>query len=144
VVIFPNNDMGSILILQEYERLKDRENIKIFPSVRFEYFLVMLKHAHFLIGNSSAGIREAPYYGLPVINIGSRQQNRALHEDIINCGYGKAEILSAVESALNSSFKPINLFGRGDSNELFYKVISEAEFWQISKQKQFNDLATYA
>jgi len=37
-----------------------------------------------IIGNSSAGIREAPYYGIPIINIGTRQQNRAIHADIIN------------------------------------------------------------
>jgi UDP-N-acetylglucosamine 2-epimerase (hydrolysing) len=144
VVIFPNNDLGSSIILQEYERLKNQSNIKIYPSIRFEYFLVLLKHAQLLLGNSSAGIREAPYYGLPVINIGSRQQNRALHNDIINCGHTKADILSAFTLALNSSFSPIELFGNGDSKDLFYEVISQDKFWQISKQKQFNDLIIHA
>jgi UDP-N-acetylglucosamine 2-epimerase (hydrolysing) len=140
VVIFPNNDLGSSAILHEYERLKDIPTIKIYPSIRFEYFLVMLKHALFIIGNSSAGIREAPYYGLPAINIGTRQQNRALHDDIINCGHSKAEIVNAITVALNSSFSKADLFGKGNSNELFYETISQPHFWTINKQKQFNDI----
>jgi UDP-N-acetylglucosamine 2-epimerase (hydrolysing) len=140
VVIFPNNDLGSNVILKEYERFKNLPNIKIFPSLRFEYFLVLLKNASFLIGNSSAGIREAPYYGLPALNIGSRQQNRALHEDIINCGYNKQEISDGIKLAKVSNFKKVDLFGNGNSDKLFIDVISNPFFWEISKQKQFKDL----
>ncbi len=140
VVIFPNNDMGSSIILNEYERFRELPNFKVFPSMRFEYFLTMLKNAAFLIGNSSAGIREAPYYGLPVINIGTRQQNRALHNDIINCGYGKNEIGASIQTALHSSFESVELFGQGNSDKLFYQTISGEEFWDISKQKQFKDI----
>jgi UDP-N-acetylglucosamine 2-epimerase (hydrolysing) len=140
VVIFPNNDMGSNLILMEYERFKNRDNIKIFPSVRFEYFLVLLKHSMFIIGNSSAGIREAPYYGLPTINIGTRQQNRAIHKDIINCGYNTQEILQSIDKALNSKFEKTNLFGKGNSDLLFIECLKQKELWQISKQKIFKDI----
>lgn len=140
VVIFPNNDLGSSIILNEYERLKNKPNIRIFPSVRFEYFLVMLKYAKFLVGNSSAGIREAPYYGLPAINIGSRQQNRAMHDDIINCGHSKQEILEAINTAQQATFDKVDLFGKGNSDELFFEAISNPGFWNISKQKQFRDV----
>ena len=44
--------------------------------MRFEYFLTLLKNALAIVGNSSAGIREAPVYGVPVVNIGTRQMNR--------------------------------------------------------------------
>ncbi|MFZ0597346.1 MAG: UDP-N-acetylglucosamine 2-epimerase, partial [Flavobacterium sp.] len=75
IVIFPNNDLGSQFILDAYEKLKENSRFRIFPSLRFEYFLMLLKNSQFIIGNSSAGIREAPYYGIPIINIGTRQQN---------------------------------------------------------------------
>ena len=140
VVIFPNNDLGSGAILKEYERLKNRNNIRIFPSIRFEYFLVLLKHARFLLGNSSAGIREAPYYGLPAINIGSRQQNRANYDDIINSLHSKKEILEAIEIALKSEFEKLSPFGDGNSNRLFFEIISTNSFWDIKKQKQFMDI----
>ena len=45
----------------------------MFPSLRFEYFLTFLKNALFMIGNSSAGIRETGVYGIPAIDIGTRQ-----------------------------------------------------------------------
>lgn len=140
VVIFPNNDLGSNAILYEFERFKNKPNFKIFPSVRFEYFLVLLKYSKFLIGNSSAGIREAPYYGLPAINIGTRQQNRALHLDIINCSYNKEEILKAIELAKNAIFEKIDLYGIGNSDQLFLKSIESNQFWNISKQKVFKDI----
>jgi len=75
IVIYPNNDLGSSFIINEYERFSSQKRFRVFPSLRFEYFLVMLKYCQFIIGNSSAGIREAPYYGVPSINIGSRQNN---------------------------------------------------------------------
>ena len=78
IIIFPNNDLGSSEILKGYEKLKNNSRFKIFPSLRFEYFLTLLKNAQFIIGNSSAGIREAPYYNVPIINIGTRQKNRAI------------------------------------------------------------------
>jgi UDP-N-acetylglucosamine 2-epimerase (hydrolysing) len=140
VVIYPNNDLGSSDILKEYERLVGNPQFKIFPSVRFEYFLVLLKYAKCLIGNSSAGIREAPYYGVATVNIGTRQQNRALHQDILNVGYDKKDILSKIKTAFDSNFDPVSLFGEGKSDLLFKEAISSPSFWNISKQKQFKDL----
>jgi UDP-N-acetylglucosamine 2-epimerase (hydrolysing) len=140
VVIYPNNDLGSSDILKEYERLVSNPRFKIFPSVRFEYFLVLLKYAKCLIGNSSAGIREAPYYGIATVNIGTRQQNRALHDEIINCEYQSSDIIEKIELAFNSNIEPISLFGSGKSDVLFMEVLNNPAFWSISKQKQFKDL----
>ena len=140
IVIYPNNDMGSSDIITELERLKGHDNFRVYPSLRFEYFLTLIKHAKFIIGNSSAGIREAPYYGLPAINIGTRQQNRALHSEMVHCGYKKQEILCAINQALNTVYQPVNLFGEGESDKLFYGTITKESFWQVRKQKQFKDL----
>ncbi|MGL5507178.1 MAG: UDP-N-acetylglucosamine 2-epimerase, partial [Paraclostridium sp.] len=59
VVIYPNNDSGSDLILKEYSKFKNNSKFVIYPSMRFEYFLTLLKECEFIIGNSSSGIREA-------------------------------------------------------------------------------------
>jgi UDP-N-acetylglucosamine 2-epimerase (hydrolysing) len=140
VVIYPNNDLGSSMILNSYKKFQKNDRIKIFPSVRFEYFLVLLENAEMMIGNSSAGIREAPYYGVPVVNIGTRQQNRALHKDIINSCYSADDILKSIKTAVNSKFKKEKLFGKGNSDKLFFKIISGKKFWDIDIQKQFKDL----
>lgn len=140
VVIFPNNDLGSSHILEALKKLEGHERFKVFPSIRFEYFLTLLKHADFLLGNSSAGIREAPYYGIPVVNIGTRQLNRAMHEDIINCGYHKSDLLEAICRAKNSEFSKEDLFGDGTSDLKFIDSLKNPLFWTINKQKQFVDL----
>jgi UDP-N-acetylglucosamine 2-epimerase (hydrolysing) len=140
IVVYPNNDLGSNLILLEYKRLEKLPNFKIYPSVRFEYFLVLLKYSHFIIGNSSAGIREAPYYGIPTINIGTRQQNRAIHNDIINCDYTFENILECINNIDNFKFEKLNLFGKGSSDKFFMESLLSEDFWVISKQKVFKDI----
>lgn len=140
VVIYPNNDLGYHFILEEFKRLENLPNIKIFPSVRFEYFIVLLKYATFLIGNSSAGIREAPYYGVPTINIGTRQNNRALGGEIINCSYETKDIIDAITLAKSITINKLDLFGDGNSDQLFLNILLNEDFWKIEKQKQFKEI----
>jgi UDP-hydrolysing UDP-N-acetyl-D-glucosamine 2-epimerase len=140
VVIFPNNDLGSRFILKQYDRLKDNERFRIFPSLRFEYFLTLLKNSQFIIGNSSAGIREAPYYGIPIINIGTRQQNRVINANIINTDYsqkGIKESLAMIDHHQTDQSK--NDFGKGNSAQLFLDCLQKKEIWQLNHQKQFRD-----
>ena len=108
--------------------------------MRFEYFLSLLKNSLFIIGNSSSGIIEAPYYGIPTINIGSRQQNRFRNKEIINCNYEKPGILNAIKLAAKTRVEKLQLFGKGDSDKLFFRIISGNEIWEINKQKIFKDI----
>lgn len=141
IVIFPNNDLGSQFIIDEFKRLEGIARFRIFPSLRFEYFLTLLKKSQFIIGNSSAGIREAPYYGIPIINIGTRQQNRAIHADILNVDYSEKDILEAL-SKIDSHKVQVsdNDFGEGNSNELFLQSLKKNDIWQLNHQKQFRDI----
>lgn len=140
VVIYPNNDMGYKYILNHYKRLENHNNIKIFPSIRFEYFITLLKHSKCLVGNSSAGIREAPYYGIPTINIGTRQKNRSLNDDIINCSYDTNAILASIDKASKITLKKNELYGDGKSDLQFNQIINTTEFWEIEKQKCFKEI----
>lgn len=142
IVIYPNNDLGSNFILEEYERFKDNSRIKIYPSLRFEYFLVLLKNAKFMIGNSSAGIREAPYYQVPTINIGNRQNNRVNSKSIININFDKKQILKAINQALVQEKHILDVdFGNGNSDKMFFELLSDDTFWSISHQKVFKDIS---
>lgn len=141
VVIYPNNDLGSKYIINAYQKIKDNPRFRIFPSLRFEYFLVLLKNAKYIIGNSSAGIREAPYYGIPIINIGTRQQNRTLNADIINVDYGKENISKALKVvATHKTSKASNDFGKGDSADLFLNSLKSTKIWEINHQKEFKNI----
>ena len=139
VVVFPNNDKGAAIIMQHVHRMEFSEKYKIFPSIRFESFLSLLKHAQFIIGNSSAGIREAPYYGVSTVNVGSRQFNRTSNPDIIHTGYEVDEIKKAIDKALTHKINAQQLFGTGNSDTGFFNILSSEDFWQTKKQKAFKD-----
>lgn len=143
ILVFPNNDMGSDIIIKEYDKILNNPNFKVFRSLRFEYFLSLLYHSNYIIGNSSAGVKEAPYYGVPTINIGTRQNNRSKQISIINTDYKEKEILSAINKVglLKQRFnnKEKNYFGLGNSDKLFLKILQKKKIWELSRQKEFQD-----
>lgn len=143
VVIYPNNDLGSREILQEYTRLESKSRFRVFPSLRFEYFLSLLRNASYVIGNSSAGIREAPYYGVPVVDIGSRQKNRS-NSALINASsddyHSILDAINRAKAAVGKSFSSQSEFGEGKSDIKFLQILKADELWETHKQKQFKDL----
>ncbi len=144
IVIYPNNDLGSIEILQAYERLRDNRAFRIFPSVRFEYFLRLLQSAQFIIGNSSAGIMEAPFYNTPTVDIGTRQQNRAKMASVFQAKAQKEDILDKIALAERYRAEGTSqqfVFGDGGSDRKFLSLLQSDEFWQTPRQKQFVELA---
>jgi len=141
VVIYPNNDEGSNYIIEELEKLNGNPNFKIHASLRFEAYLTLMKNAKFLIGNSSSGVREAPVYGTPSVNVGSRQHNRALADCVINTSYETKDILKAIATTERFAQKvPSFHYGRGRSKELFLEVLLNPDYWTLPVQKQFIDV----
>ena len=143
IVIYPNNDHGSDLIIKNYDSLKSSDNFAIFPSIRFEYFLTILKHSQFIIGNSSCGLREAPHFNVPTINIGTRQNNRRSLDSIKNCGYSSGEILKTINKI--QRIKQIDKINskrskHTNSAKKFIKILNNKNIWQVSSQKIFNDI----
>jgi UDP-N-acetylglucosamine 2-epimerase (hydrolysing) len=141
VVIYPNNDEGSEDIFREYARLEDQAHVRMFPSIRFEYFLAFLKHADFILGNSSAGIREAPVYGVPTINVGSRQRGRFSHDTIDDVSCDVDAVRAALGRAMRTTDRaPSHHFGDGRSAERFVTALGTERFWNTPTQKQFQEL----
>jgi len=140
VFIYPNNDSGSDIILKQYQKLKNDQRFAIFPSIRFEYFLSILKSADFIIGNSSSGVREAEIYGIPTINIGSRQNKRTKNQEIIHVSTTEHSILKAIKQVKNKKIKKKYSFGDGKSSEKFYKLLRTEAIWKIPLQKKFMTL----
>lgn len=144
LVIYPNNDLGSNEILLEYRRLESSPQFRVFPSLRFEYFLSLLNNSEFIVGNSSAGIREAPYYNVPTVNVGSRQRNRGKQASIMNCDYSFNRIKEAISSVAEFNSEggeyETDYFGKGESDKLFIELLGSPRLWDIEKQKQFQEL----
>lgn len=138
VVVYPNNDLGSNYIIDEISKLNS-DKFKVVKSLRFEYFLSLLKNSDFMIGNSSAGIREAPFFGVPTIDVGTRQSNRSLDDSVFNCGYGVDEILECLFTNKDKRFSDNQQnFGDGRSDIRFESILMDGRIFDIPKQKVFN------
>ena len=141
IVVYPNNDPGSDIIIDELKILENNKQFKIFPSIRFKNFLTLLKHANFVIGNSSVIIREAEVFGTPAINIGSRQKNRSKNTEIFNVNPDRTEILQTIKSTQKMKLEPKSFFGdTTNSAEKFIEILHDSLIWKTSIQKQFVDI----
>ncbi len=139
VIINSNNDLGSTIIRDELKSLESENKFLYFPSIRFEFFLTLLKGAKFILGNSSSGVREAPVFGTPTINVGTRQNNRSKNSSIINVSTKSSSIIDAIKK-IKARNKPTRSFGDGNTAEKFFKIINSDNVWKISRQKKFNDI----
>lgn len=142
IVIHPNNDSGSRTILEEYKRFENNSNFKIYPSIKFEYFLMLLKNSKFIIGNSSAGIREAEIYRIPAIDIGTRQNGRySMNQNgILHCREECYNILKAINNINNFKVNAYHCFGKGTSAIKFIEILKDDYIWQCEIQKKFIDV----
>ncbi|HEA8243891.1 TPA: UDP-N-acetylglucosamine 2-epimerase (hydrolyzing) [Campylobacter coli] len=139
IVIYPNNDLGFELILQNYEKFKNNDKFKIFPSLRFEYFISLLKNADFIIGNSSCILKEALYLGINGILVGTRQDGRTDIDKITKVKANKKDILEAIlnlHKRNNIANKKLDIL---NSSEQFYKLLKNNNLFNINKQKIFRD-----
>jgi GDP/UDP-N,N'-diacetylbacillosamine 2-epimerase (hydrolysing) len=101
IQLYPNADAGGrrmIEIIKEYE--KKHPNIKTIISLPRSEYLSLMKIASVLIGNSSSGMIDAPSFGIPVVNIGTRQEGRERGNNVIDVAHDRQEIIAAIKKAL--------------------------------------------
>lgn len=137
---WPNVDAGADGTskgIRVFRELKDASNFHFFKNMEPNDFLKLLKHADCLIGNSSVGIRECAYIGVPVVNIGTRQAGRERAVNVIDCDYNKAQILEAInKQMLHGKYPSDNIYGDGQSGEKIAILLAEAPL-------QFDKKITY-
>lgn len=129
VITSPNMDPGHEAIRNEIaKRIENQANFHFVPSLGVRLYHSLLPHCEFVIGNSSSGIVEVPFYKIPTINIGDRQKGRLRHPSVIDVGYEKNEIIAGIKKAVDANFKreigqmPY-LFGTGNSAQQIVKVL---------------------
>lgn len=138
VFILPNNDPGSDQIIEEIEKYEDEPWLKIIPSMRFNYFSSLLRHSSLILGNSSLGVREAPFLGVASVNIGTRQKNRNNSASITHLDYEQiGDLQGIINSCWAEKYQVATDFGDGNAALAFKKILSSEEFWSRNKEKQF-------
>ncbi|MCX2683645.1 UDP-N-acetylglucosamine 2-epimerase [Campylobacter sp. MIT 21-1685] len=139
IIIYPNNDLGFEFILKSYESLKTLKNFKFFPSLRFEYFITLLKNAECILGNSSCILKEALYLKVPSILIGSRQNGREGVNKVIQVKPKSHTILQALNSIHKTYLEQEKHIPILNSSEKFFSHLQKGTFFTISRQKIFKD-----
>lgn len=125
---------------------KQIKNFKVYSSLGINRYLNLMKHAEFVLGNSSSGIIETPSFSIPTINIGDRQRGRLQSESTINCDTEISSISKAIEKALSYDFKEkckgvASPYGDGHAAEnIAKKIYDTIMLGRINLKKRFFDL----
>jgi UDP-hydrolysing UDP-N-acetyl-D-glucosamine 2-epimerase len=114
---WPNVDAGSdgtSNAIRTFRELEKPTHIHFFKNMAPTDFLRLIYNSQSLVGNSSVGIREASYLGVPVVNIGTRQLGRERGRNVLEAGYDRVEILAAIDHhRRNGRYPSDTLYGDG-------------------------------
>lgn len=137
---WPNVDAGSDQIskmMRVFRETRPLRHVHFFKNLSPEDFLRLLTGARCLVGNSSVGIRESSYLGLPVVNIGSRQVGRERGANVTDVDYAREEIVDAVCSQIENGRYPVDdLYGDGSAGIRIAHILADAPL-DVSKRITF-------
>lgn len=137
---WPNFDAGAEMISYQLRLFKEKtEDLKI-RFMRYlppKQFLALLSNTKCLIGNSSSGIKECSYLGIPVVNIGTRQNNRLRADNVVDCGHEKKELKKAIRKQIRKGRYPVSkIYFSNDTSKEIAKILATADLYC---QKCFKD-----
>ncbi len=124
-VFYPNVDANNSNILSDIAKFRKNEKFYMIRHMPLEGFIHTMAHCCCMVGNSSAGIREAASFGVPVINIGSRQNGRERNSNVIDVECDHDKLSSELTCLICSRFDKENLYYQKDSSKRIAKKIVE-------------------
>jgi UDP-hydrolysing UDP-N-acetyl-D-glucosamine 2-epimerase len=138
LITYPNNDEKSIEITSYISSIKKCKNIHVVPHLGSNAYFSAIYCSEFVIGNSSSGPMEVPYFKKHVLNIGTRQEGRALDKSVTNVDADIVEVIKALSLLLNKDvflLKNEELYGDGTAVEKTIKILKKISV----KELQNND-----
>jgi GDP/UDP-N,N'-diacetylbacillosamine 2-epimerase (hydrolysing) len=106
IITAPNMEIGREAILDHIHRLTaENPDIHYVDSLGADRYYGLVPHCEMVIGNSSSGILEVPYFRIPTVNIGDRQAGRTRHASIIDTAYSETDIAAGIQKALSPEFR---------------------------------------
>ncbi len=118
LITYPNNDPGYEKIINVIEKWRGSSRVFIQENLDAPNYYSALNDCSFVIGNSSSGIVEAPYFNKIIINVGSRQEGREMDVGIKTVSCGKKEITSLLDHYFRYGWCNVegtNIFGDGQA-----------------------------
>ena len=126
LITYPNNDEGCESIFNVIDRNRQRAGVHIVKSLGAKGYYSALSDCRFVIGNSSSGVSEAPYFEKAVLNIGSRQAGRDKDVGVTDVEPNLEEVRKAIEHGFKDGWPAVmcsNLYGNGHSVDLARDII---------------------
>jgi UDP-hydrolysing UDP-N-acetyl-D-glucosamine 2-epimerase len=137
---WPNPDAGSDGTsngIRSFRELERPTNIHFFKNMAPADFLRLLYNSRCIVGNSSVGIRECSFLGVPAVNIGSRQQGRDRGQNVIDVAHDRGAIGAAMAKHFaNGRYPRDPLYGNGRAGERIAEVLAQAPL-RIEKMLQY-------
>jgi GDP/UDP-N,N'-diacetylbacillosamine 2-epimerase (hydrolysing) len=142
IITSPNADaQGNLMInyIEEFIKKNKLKNFLFFKSLGSQIYLSLLKIVNGVVGNSSSGISEVPFFGIGTVNIGDRQQGRSTFSSIINCKVSQKIIVKSVNKILKNNFEKKNpselkIFGDGQTSKKITKKLLSFNFKKYNKK----------
>jgi GDP/UDP-N,N'-diacetylbacillosamine 2-epimerase (hydrolysing) len=131
IVIYPNSDAGGRRMIEVIKQYESYPFVKTFTSLPRKEYLSLMRVASVMVGNSSSGIIDAPSFGLPVVNVGIRQEGRERGKNVIDVAHKKSDIARTLEKALSDKKfltevkKCENPYGDGKAGPRIAKSLSQ-------------------
>jgi len=146
VITYPNADTAGRLIIERIEEFAGRHprRCRLAKSLGERLYLSLLRHADLMIGNSSSGLIEAPSFGLPVVNVGSRQRGRLRGANVIDVEPSREDILRGIEGAQALPFRvraraAANPYGDGHAAPRIVEILRSVPIDVRLVQKRFGE-----
>ena len=134
---WPNVDAGSDGTSKGIRVFRENQNpkhIHFFKNMEGKDFLRLIYNSKCLVGNSSVGIRESSYLGIPVVNIGQRQNKRLRGKNVLDVACNYEEILSAINSQISHGKYPAeNLYGDSNAGKIIAETLASLKEVSINK-----------
>lgn len=128
---WPNVDAGADGTsngIRSFREIEKPRNIRFFKNMESDDFLKLLFNSKCLIGNSSVGIRECSFLGVPVVNIGTRQNRRLRGTNVIDVDYSKTHIKEAIQKQIETAkMEGEQIYGDGDSGKKIADVLARID-----------------
>ena len=141
VWLWPNVDAGSDDVSKGLRAFREREDpdfIHFYKNFAIDDYARLINNSVCLVGNSSSGIREGSYLGVPVVNIGTRQQGRERAENVIDVDYDRNEIIEAVKHQVeHGKYESISIYGDGKAGERIAQHLAEVDTKNIQKRLSY-------
>jgi GDP/UDP-N,N'-diacetylbacillosamine 2-epimerase (hydrolysing) len=131
ILVMPNNDAGCDVV-RDHLLASRRSDSQIFPNLKREDYIGLMRRCSCMVGNSSSGLLEAPSFQIPAVNLGRRQAQRVRGPNVIDAPFEVEAITAAIRKALSPEFREslagsANPYGDGQSSRRILDLLQNTQ-----------------